>query len=323
MKRINLCKELFAVIDVGSNTLRLLIGCIVNKELIRIASSRSVTRLGKDLLKNHELNNESIDKSISSLIEFKSIYEQFKVKKVFAIGTSALREAKNSKDFIRKVRDNTGIDIEIISGDKEAELTQKGILSNFNYIQEDLSALNKFFIIDIGGGSTEWIIHGQDNIKGSLPLGAVKAYEEFMTEDPPELSQIIRLKDYIYSELVISGLIKLLHDNYTFQNIKFVATGGTVTTLAAIDMGLLKYNGEKINMHRIPRPTLQAISQRLLKMPLAERQTIEGLEPDRADIIITGTLILQSFMETFGFKELIVSDFGLLEGLLVSIENDK
>ncbi len=310
--------RILAAIDVGSNTLRLLIGCIINNKLIRISSSRFVTRLGKDLLMNYELNSESIDKSISSLIEFKNIYDHFKVKKVFAIGTSALREAKNSKDFLAKVRKNTGINIEIISGEREAELTLNGVLFGLNHNQGISSSLNEFLIIDIGGGSTEWIFYSKNIKKGSLPLGAVKAYERFFTGDSTELSQIVRLKDYIYAELVNSGLMDLLSDKYISQNIKFVATGGTPTTLAAIDMGLSKYDGDKINIHKITRPTLQAISERLLKISLTERQRIEGLEPDRADIIVTGTLILLNFMETLGFQELIVSDFGLLEGLLLT-----
>ncbi len=314
MKHSNQCHEYFSVIDVGSNTLRLLIGCIVNNKLIRSASYRSVTRLGKGLLSNHELNNESIDKSINSLLEFKKICEQFGVKKVFAVGTSALRDSKNTDTFLKKAKSITDIDIEVISGDKEAELTLKGVLSNFNDKGVE-NYKNKILIIDIGGGSTEWIFYTNNNIrKGSLPLGAIKLYENFITKEPPNIAELKQFKEYLHSQIITTGL----QGNYNLSDIKFVATGGTPTTLAAIDMGLSKYNGDKINMHKIDRPTLQAIFERLIKTPLIERNKIIGLEPNRTDIIITGTLILQGFMEFFNFQELIVSDYGLLEGLLLT-----
>lgn len=315
MKRSDHCHEFFATIDVGSNTLRLLIGCIAENKLIRKASFRSVTRLGKDILSNHDLNSESIDKSITSLFEFKKICEQFDVKKIFAVGTSALRDAKNTEIFLNRAKISTGIDIEVISGDKEAELTLKGVLAGFKYNLQEYHDKYEILVIDIGGGSTEWIFYTNNNIrKGSLPLGAIKLYEKFITKEPIETHEINKLKEYIHFNLINTEL----KDDYNLVNTKFVTTGGTPTTLAAIDMGLSKYNGDKINMHKIDRPTLQAIFERLIKIPLIDRQKVIGLEPDRADIIIAGILILQGFMDSFNFQEFIVSDYGLLEGLLMT-----
>jgi len=314
MKQSNSCDELCAVIDVGSNTLRLLIGSVKDNKVIRIASSRYMTRLGKDILKTSQLNNDNFQKSISFLIEFKHIYEGYGVRKVIAVGTSALRESKNSVDFIKEVKRQVGINIEIISGEREADLTLNGIRLNLDI---GPSGLTNFFMIDIGGGSTEWILFGEDIFKGSLPLGAVKAYGEFIKEDPPGRVQIAQVKEFIYQIIYESPLIGYFNKQSCWQNTKFVSTGGTPTTLAAIDMGLAEYNGDKVNMHRIERPTLQKFIQRFISMSLLERQKIIGLEPDRADIIITGALILQGFMEIFNFNEAIISDYGLLEGLLL------
>ncbi len=322
MKQTNPCDDLYAVIDIGSNTLRLLIGCIKDNKLIRLKISRAVTRLGKNINHTYELNNENIEKSISSLIKFQLLYEKYTVKKVLAVGTSALREAKNSVNFLSEVKKKTGIDIEIISGEKEAELTLKGVLTCIDKKSNPLND-NRFFIIDIGGGSTEWILQSQQTIKGSIPIGAVKLFERFIIDDPPKITQIIQLKDYILSELLKSGLKEIINDKVIPNNIKFIATGGTPTTIAAIDLQLSEYNGDAIHLHKIHRPTLQLILERLYQATLNNRKKIVGLESERADIIITGTSILLSFMETLDFNELIVSDFGLLEGLLMSVAYDK
>lgn len=322
MKRTNTCDELYAVIDIGSNTLRLLIGSIKDDKIIRLETSRAVTRLGKNISRSHELNHESIEKSVSYLNEFKLLCEKYKVKKVIAVGTSALREAKNSLDFTLEVKKKIGIDIDIISGEKEAELTLKGILS---YIDNKLTPFkeNGYFVIDIGGGSTEWVLKSQKTIKGSIPIGAVKLFERFIIDDPPKITQLKGLQDYILSELLKSGLKEIFTDNLVDKNIKFIATGGTPTTIAAIDLGLSEYKGDTIHLHKIHRPTLQLIFERLYQTTFNDRKKIVGLEHERADIIITGTSILLSFMETFNFNELIVSDFGLLEGLLMDIAYDQ
>ncbi|MCX7913222.1 MAG: Ppx/GppA family phosphatase [Thermodesulfovibrionales bacterium] len=322
MKQSSLKEEFIAAIDIGSNTLRLLIASLRDKKLTRKASLRCVTRLAEGVQKDGMLRQENIDKSITCLIEFKKMYGQFKVKDVIAVGTSALRDAKNSHLLIDKARDIIGINAEIISGEKEAEFVLTGVLYGLYQDQKNFY-WDKMLVIDIGGGSTEWIYI--ENVKksykefkkGSLPLGAIRLFKSFITTDPPDLIQIKLIKDYIISEIESKGLKELLSKTKTSKAI-FIATGGTPTTVATIDMGLRKYDGEKVHLHRISRPTLSELLQKLINFPLQKRSHIIGLEPDRADIIITGTLILQTFMEVFDFDHLIVSDYGILEGVIIN-----
>ncbi len=310
--------ELYAAIDVGSNTIRHLIGSFSGNHINRVITSRAVTRLGKNILKNSLLSKESIYKSISFLKEVKNICELYNVAEIMAVGTSAIREAKNNNFFLEEVKINTGIDIEIITGEREAELTLKGVMSNFDLSHTKILPIKRFFIADIGGGSTEWILLNDFKAKGSLSIGAVKIYETFINHDPPISVEIERLKSHINQIIIDSSLMQSYKSDLTPESELFIVTGGTAASVAAIDLGLSEYDGNKINLHGISRPTLQLLVERLISVPLVERQkVIKGLEPDRADIIITGAFILLSLMEIFEINELIVSDFGLLEGLLI------
>lgn len=300
-----------AVIDIGSNTLRLLIGYIYDGVLIRLATERSVTRLGKGVSATGKLSDESVCKSIQSLLKFKDIIDKYKITDIIAIGTSALRDASNRDNFIAKVKSISGIKIDIISGDMEAELTRKGILGQIE--KNDINIFGPSTIIDIGGGSTEWIVCNGKCIKGSMSLGAVKLYETYIKHDPPVLDEIEKIKTYILQQVVNAGLM------VGAEGLKgrFIATGGTATTLAAIDMKLDEYNSDKIHQHRISLPALNSICKKLSALSHDERGLVKGMGTERADIIIPGILILTAIMGMLGFGEVIISDHGLLEGVLI------
>lgn len=313
-----------AAIDIGTNTIRLLIGSFENSHLKRIHADRAVTRLGRDLLKTGLLQEDVIQKSILALHDFRNICDTHNVQKITAVGTSALREALNSQDFLNRVKKETGIAIEIIPGEKEAELTVKGIFSdNSKFNIHD----STFFIVDIGGGSTEWIVSkgqgsgvkGQEHSKflrmGSLPLGAVKLYETFIKHDPPAPDELLKTGDYIS---------KCLHNTFNASLLtlkpspSLIATGGTPATLASIDMGLESYDGDKVHMHAISNLNIHRIFENMLSMPIGKRRQIQGIEPERADIIIPGTLILMAIIKSLNAMDVLISDYGLLEGLLYS-----
>ena len=305
-----------AAIDIGTNTIRLLIGHMNNGLLVRIASDRAVTRLGRNLMKTGLLSADSIDKSLNALRSFKATCDKYNVIKTVAVGTSALREAKNNRDFINTVKNETGIEIEIISGEREAELTVKGVTAGIG----DKKGSGTFFIIDIGGGSTEWILHNStfnihpsSLLMGSFPAGAVKLLETFIKHDPPAPAELDECRNFIY--LKLSGSLDpalLTHDS----SLSLIATGGTPTTIAAIDIGLEEYDGEKVHMHCIPSPSLTAIFNKLVSLPHEERSKVKGMGPERSDIIIPGVLILITIMDYLKTNETVISDYGLLEGLL-------
>lgn len=305
---------LLASIDVGSNTLRLLIGRIEGSRIIRHRAEMVITRLANRLNKTGMLNQENIDKSVSVLKDFSRIISEYDVQHVKAVGTSALREAVNSEDFIKRILSETGINIEIIPGIKEAELTSKGVLA-------DMPKSSSAFIIDIGGGSTEWILCRDSSIieTGTIPKGVVKLLEDHIRSDPPSEKELFSLNNEI------SHVLNILKDRiggWIKSGTEFIGTAGTITTLASIDLGLQAYDHDRIHMHHISIHRLYEIYKRLISYPLTERIKLKGLEPERADLIIPGVLFTIKIMEMFGFKALTVSDNGLIEGVLITLSEE-
>jgi len=304
---------LSAVIDVGSNTIRLLIGNVKDNRIEDVLYERKITRLAERINQDRILKAGRIEASIAVLKEFSSIIQSYGVKTVRAVATSALREAHDAGVFIRRVLDDTGISIEVISGEKEAEFTLKGILSS---LPDSLITHNSTFIIDIGGGSTEWILcKGKDSVDmGSIPIGVIKLHENFIKTDPVSEADISALNREVLSFLEI---LKRRISHHIKRKTNFIGTAGTFTTLASVDLQLEMYSRGKIHLHRIPLSRLYDMGKRLLALPLRERENVVGLEAGRADLIIPGIQFTINIMESFNFDELIVSDYGLLEGVLL------
>lgn len=312
-----------AAVDVGSNTLRLLICDVRGNVLSRVHAERAVTRLAEGVRDTGLLKQENMKKSVSALKDFARSLSEYGAVAVKAVGTSALREAENSVEFIEMAFRETGIRIEAISGAREAELTAKGILQGPG---ETGGAL----IIDIGGGSTEWIIHWEGGnpespLCGSLLLGVVTLFESFIKTDPPSPCEIEALNNEVDSNLLRLA-DELLSESESERHLpplkNLIGTGGSITTLAALDLGLKEYDHERVHMHRISLERLCRLKDMLLSLPLSRRKDIDGLEKDRADLIIPGILLTIRFMEFFGFGMITVSDHGLLEGLLKEMSDE-
>ncbi|HOA83140.1 MAG TPA: hypothetical protein PKZ17_03445 [Thermodesulfovibrio thiophilus] len=299
--------ENIAVIDIGSNTLRLLIGNILNNKINKLYSDRVVTRLGENLTKNSFINIESIKTSIDSLKKFKKLSEKFNVSYIIAVGTSALREAKNSKYFCELVKTSTGIKINIISGEEEAYYTISGLMDE-EFRKETC------FIVDIGGGSTEYVYWKHQELKtGSLFIGALKIKEKFFVEDPPPRNAIFQAKNYI--EKIIRTI------SFQSRIDKFIATGGTASTLAMINLGLSRYCPEQTHMSVIYTSKLQQLLEKLLSLSLEERTKIGGVPDERADIICAGLLILNVIVCYLNIDKLFISENGMLEGIMKNYKN--
>jgi exopolyphosphatase/guanosine-5'-triphosphate,3'-diphosphate pyrophosphatase len=304
--------SLLAAIDVGSNTIRLLIGEIEDHKIKDVYSGRRITRLGNRVDETGRLQDENMRASLAVLKEFSSILGEYRVEHVRAVATSALREASNSDSFVKEVLDDTGIQIEVIPGEREAELTLKGVLFSFS----DFAVSS--FIVDIGGGSTEWILYGGDLLGiGSIPVGVIKLTRQFIKTDPVSRSDITNMDREIIS--LLEGL-KPSVGQYINRDTRFIGTAGTFTTIASVDLGLNAYSREKIHLHRISLEKLRVMSENLLSLPLEKREKVKGLEPERADLIIPGLQFTIKVMDFFRFDELTVSDYGLLEGLLTEIK---
>uniref|UniRef100_A0A7C4AIM8 Ppx/GppA phosphatase N-terminal domain-containing protein n=1 Tax=Thermodesulfovibrio aggregans TaxID=86166 RepID=A0A7C4AIM8_9BACT len=295
--------ENIAVIDIGSNTLRLLVGNIEENKINKIYSARTVTRLGKNLTEKKFIDHDSVETSINTLKEFKNIAEKFNVSCIIAVGTSALREAENAKSFCDLVEKTLKIKIKIISGQQEAYYTLCGVMN------EEIEKESSIFLIDVGGGSTEWIYLKNDKVNmGSIPVGALKINEIFLKEDPPLLNSVYEAKKFIVEEFK-KFLPKLNID-------KIIITGGTASTLAMINLGLSCYCPEKTHMSMILVTKIKQILEKLLSISLKERKKIKGIPSDRADIICAGLLILETIAECLNAENVIISESGILEGIM-------
>lgn len=308
--------SLSAAIDIGSNTLRLLIAEIKDNKVDDICYKRSITRLGTDIDKTGRLSDTNTDSSLAVLREFSSLISSYHVHHVKAVATSPLREASDADVFIQRVLAETGITIEIISGEKEADLTLRGILLS---LPEHVAVSNHtFLMIDMGGGSTEWIFYKTPSSfdKGSIPLGVIKLHGNCIKTDPISPSDVTNLNNNIFPH--IHALAKEVSSSIDNQT-RLIGTAGTFTTLAAIDLKLDIYSREKIHLHRLSLSTLYKMRDNLFSLTLEERKIVRGLEPERADLIIPGIQFTIKLMDIFQFHELIISDYGLLEGVLLDI----
>lgn len=295
-----------AVIDIGSNTLRLLI-CSIDKEkgLQRLKTKRVVTGLARGIVETSSLNPKAKKGSLKTLEDFVSLCKQQRCGHIYALGTSALREALDGPDFVNDIEALTGLKVEILSGQREAELTCGGILDS---IAQDKPSL----LLDIGGGSVEWILKGPQLIHASIPIGAIKLTERHVRHDPPTEAEINQIVNCIRRGIAETGLPAYM----PIAGLQLVATGGTATTIACIDLGLGRYDGNRVHQHRIGKGAFLALIDRFQQAPLASLFSINGLDRKRAGIILAGSLILKAFVDISQAEEIIVSDYGLLEGFL-------
>jgi exopolyphosphatase / guanosine-5'-triphosphate,3'-diphosphate pyrophosphatase len=297
-----------AAIDLGTNTARLLIGLTERDGTIRpVLVKRSITRLGGGFTATGGLSREAQDRSLAALADFAKEMKSHSPEKVRAVATSAVRDAVNGRQFCADVLRETGIRLEIIDSREEGLLTLNGVLSGL-----DLPA-GSFLIFDIGGGSTEFTLatDRKPQFTKSLPLGVVrltegKRFPELMAE------KIDRELAVLDSAVTAEGLRDLL------GRATLVGTAGTATTLAAISMKMTDYDYRRVNNYTMPLREVREIYAALLPLSPRERLGVPGMEKGREDLIIAGLLVTLRTMERFGFEQLRISDFGLLEGLFLA-----
>jgi len=308
---------ILAGIDIGTNTLRLLVAETGPDSFHEIYADRKITRLGQELDRSGMLTREAEERSLAVLRDFAENIRRHAALHTAAIGTSALRTASNTAQFIEEVHKRTGLDIRVISGEEEARLTLVGVSRTLKGIGGSQSdALESALVIDIGGGSTEIIMThpARAATMASLPLGAVYLTDRYVKSDPPKPAEIALLRRAVRDNLeqcsstVVSGPAKTL-----------VGTAGTITTLAAMDLKLAEYDPGKINGHVLSRETVNVIVQQLSVSTLKQRRSLPGLETGREDIILAGAVVTGEIMARFGFSMMLVSDWGLREGIVLDL----
>lgn len=296
-----------AAIDFGTNTARLLIADpLDNGGFEHVCLQREIVRMGGGFSRDHGLAQEAIQRGMACLKRFAAIIRQHGVSQVRAVATSAIRDAVNGHGFVERVRQETGISLEVIDGAKEGRLTLAGVMAGLDQSYEE------FLIFDIGGGSTEYTLAkgGLSQFIRSLPLGVVRLTEGKVT--PVAMQQkISRELELLRREMESNGCLP-------HKKAPLVGTAGTATTLAAISMEMEDYDYRKVNNSVVSRAQVNGIYERLLPLSPVERLKVPGLEKGREDLIIAGILITMQTMDMFGVDALKVSDYGLLEGLVVS-----
>lgn len=298
-----------AAIDIGTNSTRILISEKKGSSFNTLLRDMNITRLGKDLLKSKKISDSSAKRTCDVLRDYKDKIDQSNVKKVRVIGTSALRQASNSNMFLEMVKRLTGLDVDVIDGEEEARLSFSGVAS----IQEFAGEKNYLLIIDIGGGSTEFILgnhaEGLKFIK-SIEMGSVSVTERFN----PNKVNLSDLNRYIDEELK-----KVLNRLSDYDLSKIIGLAGTITTLAAIDLRLDDYDRDKIHLHKLKLEKVDKILDILLNRDLEQRKKIIGLDPGRADIIVAGTAILVRILRNLNFNIITVSESDILDGIIYSM----
>jgi len=304
-----------ASLDVGSNTVRLLIAEAGPGLTFRpLRRERVITRLGGNFSAENGLHEASVQRSVDALRSFADLLAKEGVERCFAAGTGVLREARNSRAFVKRVLQDTGLDLRLLTGEEEARLTLRGVLSSL------ADRYSPCLITDVGGWSTEviWVEDREPLKTASLGLGAVALTEKWLVQDPPSKGNLAKLRSEVRRVLQKTRRdwekegrrVGELHPH-------LVATAGTATTLAAMDLCLSEYDPQKINGHRIARGALKRICLRLPSLPLEDRRRIPGLERGREDLIVAGAAVLLALLEVFELSALEVIDSGLLEGILL------
>ncbi len=301
----------YATIDIGTNSMRLLLAEVVDGEFVSREKIINTTRLGRGIDSSGVISEESIDENITALKKFVEIAEDFKVESIKCIGTAALRNAKNKDIFIDKVNNLIGIEIEIITGDQEALLGYSGVvkgLKSSELVNETL------LIIDIGGGSTEFIMGDFDKIfyRKSVDVGALLLTEKFISKMPEDDRELKVQRNFIEENIkdVIEEIKKIGRD------FNLIGIGGTITSTSAINQKLEKYSMDKIHNSVVSLDDIIGQFNFIKRKSLDERRLIAGLQPKRAEIILTGEMILISIMTMLEIDNIRISEFDNLEGLI-------
>lgn len=300
-----------AAIDFGTNTARLLIAekNSVTNTFVPLHLERQIVRMGGGFSHKIGLSKEAIERGIDCLQLFSKIMSSYSIDTVRAVATSAVRDAVNGQDFLNMILEKTGIKLAIIDGNKEGELTLQGVLSGLDCHYDSI------ILFDVGGGSTEYTImkHGKSLFIKSLPMGVVR-----LTEGKNSSKEMLLKIDKELHQLKN----EMKHQGIEWRTSAMVATAGTATTLAAIKLEMTDYDYRRVNNSQLTFDEISTIYNRLYPLSLEERVQIPGLEKGREDLIIAGGLITIQTMKTFGYSTIKVSDYGLLEGLIITEDDN-
>jgi exopolyphosphatase/guanosine-5'-triphosphate,3'-diphosphate pyrophosphatase len=274
-----------AAVDLGTNTTRLLVADVVDGRLDELHRETRITRLGEGVDARHRLLPLPVARVRNALTDYRRTLEQLGAERVLAVATSAVRDAENGEAFLGEIEWGYGFATRLVSGDEEAELTRRGV-------QPPQGTL----VLDIGGGSTELVL---DDFHISLPMGAVRFTERWGE----------------HRAAVEEATTALLAEHVDVHPRAAIGVAGTVTTLAALDLGLDRYDRDRVDGYELTRHAAQTQLHRLAALPLEERKQVPALEPERAPVIVAGAGILVATLAYFGLNAITVSERDILDGI--------
>jgi exopolyphosphatase/guanosine-5'-triphosphate,3'-diphosphate pyrophosphatase len=295
-----------ASLDIGTNTILLLVADCSTQGIERILHDEQViARLGKGVDADRTITHETFLRAESFLKTYKQTCDALSVDRIVAVGTSALRDAKNSKEFCDYIKERAGIPIEIITGEEEARWTYRGGISEFSGRAE------YFSVLDIGGGSTEIITGNNQEIESkiSIDIGSVRITERILKGSPPEDSAIMEAHEFIRQQMP-----KTIAE--TITSTFAVGVAGTLTTLAALHQQLPQYDPTKVSNYSLQYEDVCAMFGLLKDKSLEQIRRYPQISPGREDIILAGIMILMGYMEATHLQSITVSDRGLRYGIL-------
>jgi len=293
-----------AAIDCGTNSTRLLVGDGTEQfeRLMRI------TRLGQGVDRTRRLAPEAVQRTVDVLREYREVMDRFGVESVRMTATSAARDAENRDEFFDAAEAVVGTRAELLSGDEEGRLSFLGAVSELDPVD------GPFLVVDIGGGSTEFVVGGVEPAAvTTADIGCVRITERFLDSDPPEPEELAN---------AIGVVRDILEDVARTVPVtsarRLVGLAGTVTTMAAVEMGLPEYDRDRIHHFLLTHAAAEDVFRTLATEPRAARIHNPGLEEARADVIVGGAIVLVTIMRTWAFDECLVSEADILDGLVLS-----
>lgn len=299
-----------AVIDIGTNSVKLLVAEVDGTHVEPIEETAEQTRLGKGFYETHLLQPDAVTATAKAVAQFSTHAKVLGAGSVRVFATSAARDARNPESLLRAVEAASGLAVEIISGDQEAEWAFRGVSSDARFQQQPL------LLLDVGGGSTEFILGQgeQKHFRQSFPMGSVRLMETLPHSDPPAAKELADCRHWLQEFLdthVAPQLEPALTSEQRAGPLMLVGTGGTAGILASIAHRLARHDRNRIDGTSISAPVVTGWVEGLWSLPLNRRREIPGLPPQRADVMLTGSAIYEAVMKRFSFPELRVTARGL------------
>ena len=295
-----------ATIDIGTNSVLLLVADSEGGALSPVLERATVTRLGEGVDRNRRLLDSACERTLACLTDYAAELSKLGVDRLDAVGTSAMRDAVGGQEFVARAAAILGVAPRVIDGNEEARLTFAGALSG-------LSQTGKVTVFDIGGGSTEIIVGSSSASERriaaaiSLDIGSVRLFERHVQSDPPSAEELRSVQRDIALALADAPKPE--------PGATLVGVAGTITQLAALELELVQYDSTRVHGYTLTRSAVDRLLTHLASLTLAQRRVLPGMEPARADVLVVGSAIAQAVLEWSGAAELVVSDRGVRWGL--------